>query len=141
MKPLVYVAGPYRRPDPTRNTSRACRVGQALRDDLSVVPIIPHLNLIEHMVSPRADQYWLDATMDMLRHCHAVYRIEGYSEGADAEVIEAERLKIPVFYSQAKLAEWLNQWKAEHDLPDGGDDQEKPADDAGITGDARRVNR
>lgn len=114
-KPWVYVCGPFRRPSPSRNTAIAMRIGKQVRDDLGVVVCIPHLSLFEDIQEACSDDYWLDATMDQMRCCDAVYRYSNdFSEGADAEVLEAERLNIPVFRTLPALAEWVNQWKAEH---------------------------
>ena len=141
-KPLIYLAGPYRIPDPVSNTAESVRIGFMVRDDLGAVPIIPHLSMFEDFHSSRTPEYWLDATMDQMRGCDAVYRFNRmYSTGADAEVAEAIRLGIPVFYELAELAVWIGKWEAERGLSDGGNHQEKPADDAGITGDARHADQ
>jgi NTP pyrophosphatase (non-canonical NTP hydrolase) len=45
--------------------------------------------------------------LQWIPHCHALVRMPGESEGADDEVMEAERLGIPVFHSMRELEEWL----------------------------------
>lgn len=115
-KPMVYVAGPYRKPDPVSNTHNAIFVGQMLRDAYDVVDVVPHLSMFEHLVRPYLDeQYWLDVTLDRMRCCDAVYRLSGYSTGSDAEVAEAERMGIPVFLEGDldQLRDWAEKWKAE----------------------------
>ena len=115
-KPLIYVCGAYRVPSPTTNTAAAIRVGFIVRDDIGAVPCIPHLSLIEDLHTSRTDQYWLDATMDQMRCCDAVFRFnKSFSSGADAEEREAVRLGIPVFHEFATLADWVKQWKEQHD--------------------------
>jgi hypothetical protein len=112
-KPWVYIAGPYRRPNCAINASRAICVGHELRSMLGVVVIVPHLSILEDMICPEDDQYWLDVTMDMMRGCDAVFRMPGESEGSDAEVAEATRLGIPVFTHRAALAEWTQNWSSD----------------------------
>lgn len=112
-KPLVYVASAYRGNIP-RNVRLAVVTGGILRDSLGIVDIVPHRSMLDDMYSPRSDQYWLDTTMDLMRECDAVYRMPGASEGADAEVKEAERLGIPVFTDLGGLKTWVTEWKEQH---------------------------
>lgn len=114
-KPLVYVAAPYRGEIP-RNVRLAVVTGGMLRDSLGIVDIVPHRSMLDDMYAPKADQYWLDTTMDLMRECDAVYRMQGASVGADAEVAEAGRLGIPVFYDVAGLRKWVEIWKEHHAL-------------------------
>ena len=114
MKPIVYVAGPYRKPDPVQNTRRAVEVGTQLREDIGVVDLVPHLSLLEDAMFPKPPEYWLAVTMDRLRVCDAVFRIPGESQGSDAEEAEAIRLGIPVFYQRDALAEWVKEWKGQY---------------------------
>lgn len=106
MKPLVYVAGPYAKPDPVENTHTAIRVGMALWETGLVVPLVPHLTLLAHMVSPQPVDYWYGLDLEQLTHCQAVLRIPGESVGADKEITEATQLGIPVFYDQEDVVRW-----------------------------------
>lgn len=114
MKPMVYCAGPYTKPDPAVNTRNAVLIGQQLRDELDIVTIVPHVTHFEHMLSPKPYEYWLRIDLDLMARCDAVFRIPGESSGADAEEAEAIKLGIPVIHSRAQLAEWANQWKENH---------------------------
>jgi len=114
VKPLIYLIGPYRRPEPVANVNRAVRIGQQIRDTLDVAVIIPHWSMLEHLICPRDDQYWLDTTMDLLRHCDAAYRLDGFSLGGDAEEEECGRLGLQVFRSMSSLACWVEQWRGRH---------------------------
>lgn len=117
MKPLVYVAGPFRVPNPLDNTRIAVAVGNQIRDNLGVVDVVPHLSLLEDMMYPRPPEYWLEVTLDRMRRCDAVYRFNRkYSAGSDAEVAEAERMGIPVFYDIGPLRTWVKEWKEQHAL-------------------------
>lgn len=112
-KPLIYICGPYRVPDPVTNTAKAMEAGRFVRDEFRVPVIIPHLSLFEHLQRDGSDQYWLDATMDLMLCCDAVYRINrSFSSGSDAECQRAEAEGIPVFYSLTELAAWIPFWKA-----------------------------
>lgn len=106
MKPLVYIAGPYTSPDPIQNTHRAIIVAARVLD-IGAVPFIPHLSMLWHLVEPRPVDFWYAYDLELLARCDAVFRIPGPSVGADAEVIEAKRLGIPVVYGMDELADWL----------------------------------
>lgn len=101
-KPLVYLAAPYRLPDPVQNTHRAITVADELIFD-GFIPYIPHLTLLWHLVTPRNAEFWYDYDYHILKRCDAVLRIEGESVGADKEVELAKECGIPVFYSMKDL--------------------------------------
>jgi hypothetical protein len=106
MKPLVYVAAPYRTPDPVENTHNAIKVCDQLAMEGIVTPICPHLTLLFHVVTPHPEQFWLDYDLEVMAHCHAVLRLPGQSSGADAEVIAARKALQPVFYEVPDLYDW-----------------------------------
>lgn len=110
-RPLVYVAGPYTRPDPVENTRLALDAGEELTDSGLVTAFVPHLTLLWHLVHPHADvEYWYEFDLTILRRADVLYRMPGASTGADREVAFAESLDIPVFYDIASVLRW-----AEHD--------------------------
>lgn len=101
--PLVYVAGPYRAE--TREgvelhiqTARAVGLQVARK---GWCPVIPHTMLahLDAAAPSIADQFWLDATLELMRRCDAVLLLPGWtqSSGTRAEVAEAQRLGLPVF--------------------------------------------
>lgn len=101
--PVIYVAGPYRAStrdgidlhiQSARNVAiKAAQKGWAV--------ICPHTNTahMEHYAPELGDQFWLDATLEMMRRCDAVVLAPGWanSQGALAEIEEAERIGMPVF--------------------------------------------
>lgn len=107
MKPLVYVAGPYTRPDPVQNTHRIVKFASELIDDGMVVPFLPHLTLLFDIISPRPVDFWYEYDFHMLARCDALIRYPGESTGADAEVTFAEERHIPVFHDKEGLYEWV----------------------------------
>lgn len=111
MKPLVYVAGPYTRPDPILNTRRAIYVADELVADGAAV-VIPHLSLLWHLVSPQPIDEWYSRDLDILDHCHALVRFPGESSGADKEVNRARELGLSVFGADERSAweTWIHQW-------------------------------
>ncbi len=102
----VYVAGPYRHPDPVSNTHRAIVVGNQIIE-LGHAPYVPHLTMFQHLQHPREERVWLELDLVWLRQCNVVYRMPDESAGADAEVAEANRLDIPVFFDWAALEDFL----------------------------------
>lgn len=107
---VVYVAGPFRGPDTwtiERNIRRAEERGFEVAQ-LGAAPLIPHANT-RFFHGTLDDDFWLAATMSLLRRCDAVILCDGWarSRGTLAEVDEAQRLGIPVFVHPSDLAKWL----------------------------------
>lgn len=92
---LVYVAGPYTKPDPVENTHRMIRIADALLD-AGVVPVVPHLTMFWHFLRPRPYEQWLDYDLCVMERCDVVLRVPGESNGADREVYQATRSGQPV---------------------------------------------
>ena len=82
---LLYVAGPYTKPDPIINIHGAILVGMDLYERSLFVPHIPHLTMLMHLVTPRPIDYWYDLDAQMLTRCDAFVRLPGESVGADDE--------------------------------------------------------
>ena len=104
-KPIVYLAGPYSKPDPVENMHRAIKIADNLLD--VCVPMVPHLTGTWHMVSPKPYETWLELDLAHMERCDAVYRFHGESSGADAEVEHAAKLNMPVFFAEHELREWI----------------------------------
>ena len=98
MKPLVYLAGPYALPDPVLNTHKMIKAATEMCEEGLCVPLVPHLTLLWHMVTPRPLNFWLELDLEQLKHCDALMRFPGKSTGADAEVAFALSYQMPVFY-------------------------------------------
>lgn len=104
--PVIYVAGPYRartRQAVEFNIQAARAVGLlCCRKGWS--PIIPHSNTshLDAMDPSIGDEFWLASTMELLRRCDAVVLVPGWerSQGTRDEIIEAEKLGIPVYRSE-----------------------------------------
>jgi hypothetical protein len=103
----VYIAAPYAG-NVKKNVKAACDAADAV-SRLGHYPYIPHLNMHWHRLPRRSHNFWQRQDFEWLRLCDAVLRIGGTSPGADAEVAEAGRIGIPVFYS-VKDVEY--QWPA-----------------------------
>lgn len=109
-RPLVYLAGPYSKPDPVQNVNRVIQLADLVLD--VCVPVIPHLTLTWHLVSPKPYEQWLELDLAVMRRCDVVFRFEGESSGADAEVADARAHGIPVVFSVYELRELLKDWVA-----------------------------
>jgi len=101
--PLVYVAGPYSKPDPVSNTTTAMEVGDRLLNTQKCVPVIPHLSLFQHLRTPRPYEFWLGMDMALVKRCDFILRIPGESAGADREEQFAKENDIPVVRDIALL--------------------------------------
>lgn len=98
--PLIYVAGPYTRPDPVENTHHIVRIADALLD-AGFVPVVPHLTLLWHLISPKPYEHWLAYDQLLLQRCDALLRVPGDSQGATQEAELAELLRIPVIWPRS----------------------------------------
>ena len=96
MPKRIYVAGPYSKPDPVINTRNAVLVAKRLVA-AGLLPFVPHLSHVWHLVSPQPYRYWLEYDLHWLRVCDGVLRLPGDSPGADEECAEARRLGLPVY--------------------------------------------
>lgn len=103
MKPWVYIAAPYTAPDPAENTRRAVQAGAALLDSDLVIPVVPHLTMLWHLIAPRPYEEWIAYDRHLLRRCDALVRLSGDSPGADEEVAFAGELGLPVFDGEMPL--------------------------------------
>ena len=103
---LVYVAGPYTRPDPQANTERAVKVGNDLMA-LGYASIVPHLTHFWEQLHPQPYETWLAFDLVLLERCNVILLLPGYSSGAEKEVVYAEQRGIPVV--RAKSAETAAQ--------------------------------
>jgi len=95
--PLIYIAAAYTQPDPVVNTQRALHIADALLE-AGIIPLIPHLNIIWHLVSPKPYYRWLEYDGHLLVRCDAVLRVPGYSAGAALECAFAENRGMAVIH-------------------------------------------
>ena len=93
--PLIYIAAPYTVPDPVENTHVACRIADALLE-AGFTPVVPHLTMFWHLISPKPYGIWLAYDQELLRRCDVLLRIPGFSKGATQECTLADSLNIPV---------------------------------------------
>jgi len=91
-----YIAGPYSKPDPAVNVRNAVLAFNRLRD-LGYMPFLPHLTHLAHLIAPRPYEDWLEYDRAWLAQCDSFIRLPGESPGADREVAEARRLRLPVY--------------------------------------------
>lgn len=112
---LCYIAGPYRAEcafKTSRNISRAEQMGKRLTlERPEYFPVIPHKNTelwdFDGTMKNVKDDYYLSGTLEVMRRCNAVLVLPDYrrSSGTVAEIAEAERLGIPVYYSIESIAD------------------------------------
>jgi hypothetical protein len=99
----VYVAGPFRGKtnwDIKQNTRNAEMIALALWRTEFCAVYCPHLNTAEFQ-DTAPDDVWLKGHLAFLPDCDAVVVVPGWerSSGTKAEIAEAEKLGIPVFYA------------------------------------------
>lgn len=117
--PLIYVAAPYTKPDPVENTHSVIRIADALLD-VGVAPLVPHLSLMWHLVSPKPYYRWLEYDRQLLLRCDVLLRVPGDSDGATLECAVAEMHGIDVILPTsaapavcvAAALEWLSRFQS-----------------------------
>lgn len=119
-RPLVYIAGPYTKPDPVENTRKAIEWGERV-EGLGAAVFIPHLSLFWHFASPAELHKWYDRDNHLLERCDAVFRFDGESTGADNEVALAESRGLPVFTDVGHMGRWVGEWFGYKRLDDPDD--------------------
>ncbi len=108
---IVYVAGPYRTNSEfgstafgrEKNIAAAREIGARLARD-GHLPVIPHANTAQ-FDGLNTDEFFLEATLELMVRCDAVFLMPNWesSAGARAEKAEAEKLGLPVFTTIAEL--------------------------------------
>lgn len=99
---VLYIAGPFRAANAwlvEQNVRRAEEA--ALRAaELGWVPLCPH-SMTRFFDGTLTDEYWLAATLELLRRCDAILMLPGWqgSAGARAEHAEAVRLGVKVLFA------------------------------------------
>lgn len=116
--PFIYLAGKYTEAHTylvQRNIALAMHHAQEVAI-MGALPVTPHL-LTANMDGIQHYQWWCDVTMQLMRKCDAVLMLPNYdrSNGAVAELVEALRLDMPVFYCLGELRHWLADSKNSDD--------------------------
>lgn len=101
----VYIASAYTKGDCAANVrSSLDAFAQLLK-----LGFAPHSPLLSHFVQithPFDYETWMKLDMHWLAHCDAVLRLPGESAGAERELQEARKLKIPIFRDIETLTYW-----------------------------------
>ena len=97
-RPKIYLAGPMTGSgDPYENIRDALKYANWFWHR-GWCPIIPQSNVLWSIAgAPFRGPSWLEYDFELLAGCEAVFRIEGVSPGADAEVALAMEWGLPVF--------------------------------------------
>lgn len=85
---LLYIAGPYTI-DPVRCTQAAIRTATEVYIEGEYIPVVPHLTMFWHLVTPMSYREWLTIDFAVLARCEAIMRLPGPSQGADMEMVVA----------------------------------------------------
>jgi hypothetical protein len=94
---FIYIASPYTKGDVAVNVRQSLDAADAIAGAGYVV-FAPLLTHFWHMVHPRPWEFWVEQDLAWLERCDAVVRLPGESKGADAEVVRARELGLPVFF-------------------------------------------
>jgi hypothetical protein len=116
---VIYIAGKYRAATPwdVEQNIRAAEEIAAKVWAMGHAALCPHANS-RHMEGVASDEHFLAGTLELMRRCDAVLLVPNWhhSEGARAEVAEAERLGMPVF-GRGESEGWARDlWAAFKDM-------------------------
>jgi hypothetical protein len=78
---------------------------------MGYIPIVPHLSMLWHAITPKPYEFWLAYDLELLVLCNALLRLPGESSGADKEVEYAKKRGLMIFYSLEEIVQW--QYKHE----------------------------
>jgi Domain of unknown function (DUF4406) len=121
MKKRIYVAGPYSADnvlDVLTNIRNGIRAAVKLTQN-GYAPYCPWLDFMFHLLLRTDKQEELTVedyranSLAWLPACHAVLVLPGYetSRGTQAEIAEALKLNIPVFYDTYTIYQTLNKYE------------------------------
>lgn len=105
-KKVVYVAGPYTKPDPVLNTQAAVDLAEKLVA-AGYTPIVPHLCHLWHLISPHSYTYWVELSAEWLRLADAILVLPGESLGTLNEVELAKTLGIPIYQTISQVKRFV----------------------------------
>jgi len=108
---VIYVAGPFRGPsawDIEENIRRAERLALEVWR-MGAAALCPHTNT-RFFQNAAPDSVWLDGDLELLSRCDGLLLTSDWerSAGARAEVVHAQSLQLPVFFTLDDVREWLS---------------------------------
>ncbi len=109
-RPVVYVAAPFRFPDPFANIRAAIEVGERLEASGVITAWVPHQNALWALIYPHDGEFWLDYDFSLLARSDALYRVEGCSDGADDEEAYSREVSMPIFRDDESVIAWATEW-------------------------------
>jgi nucleoside 2-deoxyribosyltransferase len=103
---LVYIAGPYRTFDgwEREQNIKAAEAAMYAVAEMGLVPVCVH-SMARNFDGTFTDEFWLDATMEILKRCDVVLVVGDYvdSEGTCAELAYCASNGVPFFTSALAL--------------------------------------
>jgi len=108
-KPKIYIAGPYTQGALIGNIRNAMNLFEDITR-MGGCPYCPHLSAFQDLVHPHDVGFWYNYDTEWLDVCNALYRIPGYSPGADNEVQFMLDKGKPVLDSYEGLVEYIKDW-------------------------------
>lgn len=95
----VYIASAYTNGDVAINVRNVILVADKLVKR-GHIPYIPHLTHFWHLLSPKEIEFWYNYDNSFIDHwAECILRLENSSVGADAEVVRARTIGLPIYYT------------------------------------------
>lgn len=99
---VVYIACPMTKGGFTNNVRNCLRIAQELKVK-GYSPIAPVLTWFWDMLYPEKLQDWLQYDFGLIAVSDCVLRLQGESDGADAELDYAVRNDVPIYLTMCEL--------------------------------------
>lgn len=93
----IYVSGPYTQGNTETNVIKAILIADALAEK-GWAPFIPHLTYCWNALISHDYEFWMKQDLFWVGVTQALFRMEGFSPGAEREVALAKSLGKPVYY-------------------------------------------
>jgi len=93
---FIYIASPYTKGDVAVNVRANIDAANEVAL-MGFVPFAPLLTHYWHIIHPQPYEFWCQQDLAWLERCDALIRLPGESKGADAEMLRAGQLGMPVF--------------------------------------------
>ena len=106
MKEPVYLAGPYRNPDPIqkrKNILHAIEIAQKFSSmGIEFYSPITEMALFDEACPKVSDGFWLSNGMWKLQYCKSIYLMKGWlhSEGSNGELEMAKAWGLEIYFEE-----------------------------------------
>ena len=109
MRPMLYISGPITKGDPDHNFRQAADAQkEAMLAGFAVFNPMLSMRLPDAFAIPY--ETWIANDLPWLELADVIWRLPGYSEGANIECNHAAKHGVPVLHDMTELKRFLELW-------------------------------